>query len=428
MPPEKTSPRYNLGGATDYAYDDIRIVGGGVLVPGLRPVRGGPAGRSRRRDAARRRWRRIRRRDAGRRRGGRSPRARRGPVRRVGLAQRDARSGTTSGGGQYKSGSGSGSYTTQRGGTVDYGAAGAGGTGAGGSSAGKGVYGVSGTTAGGKSYQDYGKVGGVSGAAGTRRRADPMSTGAGRTGPSRAARAPMGAGRGRGHRPGRLALRGGGRPEWRRRGRVPLRGGGRPEWRRRGRVPLRRGLWPERGRGGRVPLRRGLRSDGLRGLRGAGYGRRSAYGTAYVPTNAMAAQGTAVRGVYAGSNYASPGFLRAQQGAWVAPAGAAAMAATAAPATWGTVAAFDGLSAQPVYNDYGGNVVSQPNAMYVNGDPVGTPEQYAQQAGQIASTGRHAAAQSGRLVAEPRATSRWPCRARMPRPPSSSSSRSTSRA
>ena len=37
--------------------------------------------------------------------------------------------------------------------------------------------------------------------------------------------------------------------------------------------------------------------------------------------------------------------------------------------------------------DYGGNVVAQPTVVYVNGDPAGTPQQYSDQAGQIAAAG-----------------------------------------
>ncbi len=69
-------------------------------------------------------------------------------------------------GGHYGAGSGSGSYTTQRGGTVDYGAAGRGASGPGGAEAGRGVYGVSGTTAGGRSFADVGRVGGAMGPGG----------------------------------------------------------------------------------------------------------------------------------------------------------------------------------------------------------------------------------------------------------------------
>jgi hypothetical protein len=86
-----------------------------------------------------------------------------------------------------------------------------------------------------------------------------------------------------------------------------------------------------------------------------------------------------------GTPYASAGYYTAQPGAWAPAAGMAAGAA--ATPNWGAVSNYAGYPQQPAYNDYGGNVVSQPDAMYVNGDPAGTPQQYAQQAGQIASAG-----------------------------------------
>ncbi len=57
-----------------------------------------------------------------------------------------------------------------------------------------------------------------------------------------------------------------------------------------------------------------------------------------------------------------------------------------------------GLAAQPTTYDYGGNVVVQPNAVYVNGDAAGTPQQYAQQSSAIASQGQ---------AAQPAEDSKW---------------------
>jgi hypothetical protein len=57
---------------------------------------------------------------------------------------------------------------------------------------------------------------------------------------------------------------------------------------------------------------------------------------------------------------------------------------------YGSLAVGLGLSEQPVPYDYGGNIVVQPNAVYVNGDTAGTPQQYASQASQIAGTGQSA--------------------------------------
>jgi Tetratricopeptide repeat len=70
-------------------------------------------------------------------------------------------------GGQSESGYRTGSYTTQRGGTIDYGAAGAAGVGPGGGAAAGGVGGVQATTAGGRSLTDVGRAGGAVGPGGT---------------------------------------------------------------------------------------------------------------------------------------------------------------------------------------------------------------------------------------------------------------------
>ena len=261
-------------------------------------------------------------------------------------------SSTNSNGGQYKSGTTSGSYDTQRGGTVNYGAAGKEGTGAGGSSAGKGVYGVSGTSAGGKSYSDYGKVGGVSGPGGNS--ATTHSNAYGASGPNG-------------------AVAGGSRSSTAYGQNGAAAGGSRYG-----------AAYGENGAaaGG---SRYGAYGQGGYAAGGQGYGGAHTYGTAYVPSSALAYQGTNVRGAFAGSNYGSPAFYGSQPGAWAA--GGGAMAATASPAGWGAVASATGYPAAAGYSDFGGNVVSQPNAVYVNGDPVGTPQQYAQQAGQIAAVG-----------------------------------------
>jgi hypothetical protein len=57
-----------------------------------------------------------------------------------------------------------------------------------------------------------------------------------------------------------------------------------------------------------------------------------------------------------------------------------------------------GLNSQPVPYDYGGNVVVQPSAVYVNGDAAAAPQQYADQASQIAATG---------VSAQPAQDSKW---------------------
>ncbi|MDR3638532.1 MAG: tetratricopeptide repeat protein [Isosphaeraceae bacterium] len=69
-------------------------------------------------------------------------------------------------GGRIDYGSRSGSYTTNRGTTVDYGAAGVAGRGPGGVEGARGVAGVQATTAGGRTFTDVGRAGGVVGPGG----------------------------------------------------------------------------------------------------------------------------------------------------------------------------------------------------------------------------------------------------------------------
>ena len=45
--------------------------------------------------------------------------------------------------------------------------------------------------------------------------------------------------------------------------------------------------------------------------------------------------------------------------------------------TWGAALRFCGYPAEPVYYDYGSNVVYEGDTVYINGDSVGTQEQYA---------------------------------------------------
>ena len=53
---------------------------------------------------------------------------------------------------------------------------------------------------------------------------------------------------------------------------------------------------------------------------------------------------------------------------------------------------YCGYPAEPVYYDYGSNVVYEGDSVYVNGDSVATQEQYTQQAITIADTGKQAQA------------------------------------
>jgi hypothetical protein len=77
--------------------------------------------------------------------------------------------------------------------------------------------------------------------------------------------------------------------------------------------------------------------------------------------------------------------------AWRA-AGWATAGAVLATATWGACSNWCSYPAEPVYYDYGSNVVYEGDTVYVNGDSVGTQEQYAEQAITIADTGKQAEA------------------------------------
>jgi hypothetical protein len=124
--------------------------------------------------------------------------------------------------------------------------------------------------------------------------------------------------------------------------------------------------------------------------------------TAAVNQQALANLGDQVRNNFNFSDCFNGNWGDRYAGAWQA-AGQAAGAAYSTP-TWGDYAGYSGGSgssdgsgsggsaSQPVYYDYGSNVVYQGDSVYVNGDAVGTQEQYAQQATTTADTGRRAEA------------------------------------
>jgi hypothetical protein len=78
-------------------------------------------------------------------------------------------------------------------------------------------------------------------------------------------------------------------------------------------------------------------------------------------------------------------------GAWRAARWTTA-AAVWGTATWAVCSNWGSYPQQPIYYDYGSTVVYEGDSVYMNGDPVATQDQYAQEAATIADTGKQAAA------------------------------------
>jgi hypothetical protein len=82
----------------------------------------------------------------------------------------------------------------------------------------------------------------------------------------------------------------------------------------------------------------------------------------------------------------SPAWYGRYPGAWYAAGWTAGQAWRAA--TWAAVASYAAYPATPIYYDYGTTVVYQGGTVYVDGDSVGTPQEYSAQATQLAETGK----------------------------------------
>jgi hypothetical protein len=106
---------------------------------------------------------------------------------------------------------------------------------------------------------------------------------------------------------------------------------------------------------------------------------------------ALSTQGAYVRRGWAGGYGAFNGaWFTAHPVAWRAAAWGAAAGAYWRWAPWGSLALFCGYPAEPVVYDYGANLVYQDDTVYYNGDVVGTAEEYATQAADLAATGQAA--------------------------------------
>jgi hypothetical protein len=276
------------------------------------------------------------------------------------------RSGIGPNGGTWQSGQKSGSITTKGGSAIDYKGAGVGGTTAGGVTGGKYVGGIQVTTPGGQTINKVGRGGAATGPGGVTvgsKGSITQATGPGGTvtGASRggAAVGPAGAVAGRSG----IAVGPGGV--------VAGRGG----------VAV--------GPGGAVAGRSGVAvgpGGAVAGRSGVAVASR---GTYYRSAAVVRGQGVYVRagclpyyGCFTRSWYAR------YPAAWFAAGWAASTAWRAA--TWGGLASFCGYPAEPANYDYGSSVVYEGNTVYVNGEPAGTTEAYAQGADEIADAGRQA--------------------------------------
>jgi hypothetical protein len=112
-------------------------------------------------------------------------------------------------------------------------------------------------------------------------------------------------------------------------------------------------------------------------------------GTYYRAAGAVSGQGAYVRAGFAGyGGYFTRGWYGGYPGAWF-PGKWAAATAWAATA-WGSVSGSCGYPEESVSYDYGSSVVYEGDSVYVDGESVGTAEQYTEQAAAIADTGRQA--------------------------------------
>jgi hypothetical protein len=117
----------------------------------------------------------------------------------------------------------------------------------------------------------------------------------------------------------------------------------------------------------------------------------AAAGFARVSPSGQYTTAAAVRGNFGHWGMYGPGWYHDHPGAWYAAGWASGTAWQAA--TWASLGPWlNYYPSAPVYYDYGTNVVEQNNQVYVNDQPVGTSDEYYQQAADLASTGAQAEA------------------------------------
>lgn len=260
------------------------------------------------------------------------------------------------GGGVRNAGAGGGSYTTKGGSTIDYKGAAIGGTTPGGVHGGRYAGGIQVTTPGGRELTKVGHGGGVAGPGGNAiggRSGVTVGTG------------PNGAIAGR-HQGGvAIGPQGG------------IAGGSR--------VGVAAGAGGVVAGGSRNVLA-GTPYGAVAGRAGVVAGR----GTYYRSATAIRSQGAYVRTGVANYPCFRRGWYARYPGAWFA-AGWAASAVWRA-CTWANCAAYCAYPVQPIYYDYGENVVYQDDGVYFDGQRAYAPEEYARLAINLADTGRTAQA------------------------------------
>lgn len=298
--------------------------------------------------------------------------------------------------------SGKGSYTTKRGGTIDYAGAGGKGTGAEGGKGAGGVYGIDVTTAGGKDFEHAGHAGGVMGPGGyeaARRGGISQATGE-RGSATTGSRGGIASG------PEGNTIGGRSRGGIASNGQETIAGGSRA-----GFASGEAGTIAGGERGGVARGPEGVAGGGRRWAAGEGAngafagGRRSAFaagasgwgrytsrwgaagnGTHYVAGGSLRVQGAYVRGGFIHYNSFTAAWFTAHPTAWHPAAWTAAMYWT--PASYAVIAPVIGLPAQPVTYDYGSTIVYEGDQVYDQGQPVATAQEYAQQAADLATQGR----------------------------------------
>ncbi len=136
-------------------------------------------------------------------------------------------------------------------------------------------------------------------------------------------------------------------------------------------------------RPGAEATRPGLGAGEVGRPRGTAVGRTD--GTYHVSDNALYAQrNSVVAGSYSYTPF-TPTMYAGYANAWQ-PTNTTASSLYINPG-YGALASMLGMATQPAPYNYGGNVVAQSNAVYVNGDLAGTPQDYAAEASQIAASG-----------------------------------------